>query len=114
MRKAILLSLLVLPLCAVSLFALDEGRQEGDRVVVEGCVYGANGYYALADPQGNVFQLSGDDQKFDRLVGHQVRMVGRSWFDVNHPLAMSSPNQEEVPTLHVFGVQHVSRGSCGE
>jgi hypothetical protein len=113
MRKAaLMLSLFLLSFGCVNLFALDEGRQEGDRVVVEGCVYEANGIYTLTDPQGFAFELTSDTEHFDRLVGHHVELIGRSWFDVSRPMAMSAPEEEAVPTLHVFGIQHVSQGTC--
>jgi len=116
-RIILLISLLLLP--AAWAFT-QEGQygHEGDRaranVSVEGCLYGEPGNLTLVDNQGNTFQLTGRTERLDGLTGRRVRLQGRAWTDRDGRDAMAGNQDENLPTLRVFGVQHVSRDRCDE
>ena len=117
MRKMILLiSLLLLP--AAWMFAqygTPQVRQygPGNRVSVEGCLFGQPGNLALLDDNGNTYELRGRTAMLENFIGHRVRVDGRTWFRADNPYSMSEYG-ESTPILRVYGTQRVSRRSCDE
>ena len=118
MRKLILLiSLLVLP--ASWMFAqygggdYDRDRGGGDRVSVEGCLFGEPGNLALLDDNGNSYELRGRTGTLNNFIGHRVRVDGRTFFRADNPYAMGEYG-DSTPVLRVYGTQHVSRGRCDQ
>jgi hypothetical protein len=119
MRKMILL-LAVLVLPAAWAFAQYGGYergynrdQGGNRLRVEGCLFGEPGNLALTDDQGNTFELRGRmASRLNGAIGRRVRVEGRTWFDADNPNAMSS-NGEVTPSLRVFEIEQV-RGRCDQ
>jgi hypothetical protein len=87
--------------------------QGGNRMKVEGCLFGDPGNLALIDDQGNTFNLSGRTGRLNRLIGHRVRVAGKTWFDADNPNAMAA-NGEATPTLRVFETEQVYRGRCDQ
>jgi hypothetical protein len=87
--------------------------QGGNRLRVEGCLFGQPGNLALLDDQGNTFELRGRTARLYNFIGHRVRVEGRTWFDADNPNAMSA-NGEDVPILRVFQTEQVYGGSCDQ
>ena len=117
LRNSILLLSLLL-LSAAWAIAQYGGPRYGDRheggmrLRVAGCLYGDSGYLALLDNQGNTYEVTGPQaRRLSRFVGHRVRVEGRTFFDPDNPMSMSA-NGEDVPTLRVFDIEHVSRDRC--
>jgi hypothetical protein len=119
MRKFILLiSLLVLPAAWVfAQYGSPEVRQfdrsGGNRVSVEGCLFGEPGNLALLDDYGNTYELRGRTGTLNSFIGHRVRVDGRTWFRADNPYAMSEYG-DTTPILRVYGTQHVSRRHCDQ
>jgi hypothetical protein len=85
-----------------------------NRLTVQGCLYGGDGYYVLNDRYGNTFQLTGNTSGFNHFVGRRVTLTGRTWFNQEHPYAMSgNANADETPRLHVYRVDNISEHYCG-
>lgn len=123
MRKlTLLISLLLLPAALVfAQYGGYENREEhggpsggpGNRVSVEGCVFGEPGNLALLDDNGNSYELRGRTGLLNNYIGHRVRVDGRTWFRADNPYAMSE-NGEATPILRVYGTQRVSRRRCDQ
>ena len=83
----------------------------GNRVSVEGCLFGEPGNLALLDDNGNTYELRGRTRTLSSYIGHRVRVDGRTWFRPDNPFAMSEYG-ESTPILRVYGTRHVSRRHC--
>jgi hypothetical protein len=83
----------------------------GNRVSVEGCLFGEPGNLALLDDNGNTYELRGRTRMLRNYIGHRVRVDGRTWFRPDNPFAMSEYG-ESTPILRVTGTRHVSRRHC--
>lgn len=90
------------------------GRDEGgNRLRVEGCLFGDPGNLALTDDQGNTFDLRGRmASRLNGAIGRRVRVEGRTFFDADNPNAMSA-NGEAEPILHVTEIERV-QGRCDQ
>ncbi len=117
MRRMILLSAILL-LTAVWVVAQSEGtsKNESDapaaQMTLEGCVDGAIGNYALIDPAGASYPLTGKTEQLKNLVGDTVRVTGIVTPVVHVPGAMSE-GLETQPTVSVISVKLVSE-VCGD
>ena len=123
MRKlTLLISLLLLPAALVfAQYGSYESRDyrggpaagPGNRVSVEGCVFGEPGNLALLDDNGNSYELRGRTGLLNNFIGHRVRVDGRTWFRADNPYAMSESG-DATPILRVYGTRRVSRGRCDQ
>ena len=85
----------------------------GNRVSVEGCLFGEPGNLVLLDDHGNTYELRGRTGTLNNFIGHRVQVDGRTWFRADNPYAMSEYG-ETTPILRVYGTQHVSRRTCDQ
>ena len=91
--------------------------QDLNRKTVEGCLKQADSNFSLTDRRtGESFLLTGEmTADLNADVGHIVRLRGKiTTSDMEQPGSMASQQANEVPTLEVISIRHVSSPTCGE
>lgn len=111
MRKIVVFTLVLL-ISAVWLQAQAAGQTSGNTSnpnTIQGCLQYTDGHYRLTHPDGTYHQLTGEANKLQKHVGHQVELTGTP--AVRTSDTSQQPGVEstvrEVPVFRVKSVKQV-------